>query len=103
VVLATVFVTFVAMQIGGEAFGVPCSSGFNYWPLIAVYPFVALLGVFEIVAPGFALFLALVQYPAYGFFIGRAWVTRKPLMAILVVAMHVLAVIVAVIKLKAYL
>jgi len=95
--VATVLVTFGLLLACARLF-IACSSGYPYWLMVSVYPFVALLGAFEIVTPGLALFLAIAQYPAYGFFLGRAWVTRRPLAAIILPAVHILAAVIAAIR-----
>ena len=96
--VATVLVTVGLLRACAWLFIAPCSSGYPYWLMVSVYPFVALLGAFEIVTPGLALFLAIAQYPAYGFFLGRAWVTRRPLAAIILPAVHILAAVIAAIR-----
>ena len=89
VVVATLLVTVCAFGAGGWLFAVPCSSGYNYRLLIGLFPFVALLGAMEVVAPGFALFLAVAQYPSYGLLVGWAWVKRKPMLALVVPVVHI--------------
>jgi hypothetical protein len=98
-VMATVLVTGFSLLACGQMFA-PCSTGYPYGLIIAVYPFIALLGSLNIVAPGAAILLILAQYPVYGFFFGRAWVTRKPLAAIIVLAVHILAAVVAAVRLR---
>ena|SRR5579862_3161025 len=89
---ATLAVTYAALAHVGPLLMSPCSSGFPYRLCIAVFPFGAFFSAFEInIAPVFYLILIVAQYPAYGFFLGRAWIRRKPLAAFVVPAAHILA------------
>src|ERR1041385_7129103 len=95
---AKIWMTFAATAIVTPSvlwgcrwlFLAPCSSGYPYFLMVAVFPFVALLGALEVVAPGLALFLAVMQYPAYGFILGWSWVRGKVLPALLVPVIHII-------------
>jgi len=103
VVFATLMATACAFAAGGWLFAVPCSSGYNYRLLVGLFPFVALLGAMEVVAPGLALFLAGAQYHVCGFFFAWAWVKTKPMLALLIPAVHIGASAVAAFALRTHL
>jgi len=103
VVVVTLIATVGAFAVGGCLFAVPCSSGYGYRLLIGLFPFVALLGAMDVVAPGLALFVAIAQYPVYGFLVGWAWVKTKPMVALVVPGIHIGASVVAAFALRRYL
>jgi hypothetical protein len=91
--VATFALMLVAFSAGASLFIAPCSSGYNYRLLIALFPFVALLLPMAPISTLLVLLAALCQYPAYGWLVGWVWVKCKPLLAVLVPLIHVVAVI----------
>lgn len=102
-ITVTATVTATMLWTCRSLFLAGCSSGYPYILLVATFPFVALLWAFKVVAPGWSLLLAAIQFPAYGLLMGRAWMRGRALPALLVPTIHLMAAIAAGFVLRRYL